>query len=364
MQIQDITNFLESWAPAAYQESYDNSGLLVGNPKSEVTQVLITLDITEEVIQEAADKGCQLIIAHHPIIFGGLKSLTGKNYVERSVIKAIQNDIGLYAIHTNLDNVQTGVNDKIGQILGVQNRRILAPRPSGLNKLVVFVPIKNKEQVLNSMFKAGAGSIGKYSECSFQSEGKGTFKAESDANPYVGEINVRHEESEVRLEVVVPAVYLGAVIKSMTANHPYEEVAYDVYALQNTDPTVGSGMIGELEKEMDTMEFLKKVKNNMKAGSLRYTPVLKQNVRKIAWCGGSGSFLLEKAKAAGADIFITSDFKYHQFFDSDNQIVIADIGHYENEQYTSELIASELKKKFSSFAVLLTDTNTNPINYL
>lgn len=364
MKIRDISSFLESIAPISYQESYDNSGLLVGDYNTEVKNVLISLDVTEEVVQEAIDKKCELIISHHPIIFGGLKRFNGANYVERTVAKAIKNDIALYAIHTNLDNVQMGVNNKIGEILGIQNRRILDPKKGALKKLSVYVPQSAKEKVTNSLFENGAGHIGHYDECSFQSEGVGTFRAGENTNSYVGEKGIRHFEKEIKLEVVVPSPQLSGVIKAMLKAHPYEEVAYDVYSIENANSKVGSGMIGELMEEMDTMGFLHLIKDKMKAESLRYTSVNKSKISKIAWCGGSGSFLLEKAKAAGADVFITSDFKYHQFFDAENEIVIADIGHYENEQYTKELIADKLKENFSSFAVLLADTNTNPINYL
>ena len=355
MQIKHITSFLETLSPLAYQESYDNSGLLVGDPLAEVENVLVSLDVTEEVVQEAIEKKCQLIISHHPIVFSGLKSITGKNYVERTVAMAIKNDVALYAIHTNLDNVQAGVNNRIGEVLGVINRKILDPKKGILKKLIVFVPDTHSEKLSKALFEAGAGYIGNYDECSYQSSGKGSFRAGNDTNPHVGEKGKRHYEKETKLEVVVPIDKLGGVLKSMFESHPYEEVAYDLVNLENSHPNVGAGMIGDLPEPVDTMTFLKHIKSTMQAESLRYTDFIQEKVQRIAWCGGSGSFLLNKAKASGADIFITSDFKYHQFFDSENQIVIADIGHYENEQYT---------KNFSSFAVLLADTNTNPINYL
>lgn len=364
MQIQDIISHLESIAPLSLQEPYDNSGLIVGDKNSIVSQVLISLDVTEEVVQEAMDKSCQLIIAHHPIVFTGLKKLNGKNYVERTIIKAIKNDIAIYAIHTNLDNVAHGVNHEIGKRLGLTNLKILDPKPQSLKKLVSFVPDSHKDEVLNALFSAGAGVLGNYTEASFQSSGTGTFKANSQAKPFVGDKDSRHEEKETRLEVLLKSAIQGQVVGALLSSHPYEEVAYEIYPIENRDASVGSGMIGELDEEMDAMEFLAKIKEDMGASSLRFTGLHKRRVKKIAWCGGSGSFLLSKAIAAQSDVFISSDFKYHQFFDADNQIIIADIGHYENEQYTIDLIANELKKKFSSFAFLLTDTNTNPINYL
>ncbi len=363
MKIQEIISYLESIAPLALQESYDNSGLLVGNAAAPVNKVLISLDVTEAVIEEAIQKNCELVIAHHPVIFSGLKSLTGKNYVERTVIKAIQNNIALYAIHTNLDNIQKGVNHKIAQKLGITQPRILALKEGELLKLVVFVPLNHKEDVMQALFTAGAGHIGNYDECSFQLTGTGSFRGGENTNPHVGETGERHYEEEIRIEVILPVYAKSKVVKAMLQAHPYEEVAYDLYRLENAHPRIGAGMIGELDQEVPVQIFLERIKNTF-GGMVRYTRSVKPTVKKIAWCGGSGSFLLSDAKKAGADIFLTSDFKYHQFFDAEDQLVIIDIGHYENEQFTIELIASLLKEKFDTFAVLLTETNTNPINYL
>jgi len=363
MQIKDITNYLEEVAPRALQESYDNSGLLVGNPKAQVTKALISLDVTEDVVEEAVTKGCQLIISHHPIIFGGLKSLTGKNYVERTVMSAIKNDIALYAIHTNIDNIHTGVNRKVGEILEVENMHVLAPKKGLLKKLVVFVPVDDKDAVLEAMFEAGAGKVGEYDECSFQLRGTGTFRGSENSNPTVGEQGVREDADEIRVEVLLESHRLPAVLSAMIETHPYEEVAHDIYTIENHHQQIGSGMIGSYREPMYAMDFLKKVKDAF-GGTVRYTNLIKDEVQKIAWCGGSGSFLLPQAKAAGADVFLSSDFKYHQFFDAENEIIIADIGHYENEQFTKELLFQTIKEKFPNFALLLTETNTNPINYL
>jgi len=363
MKVKDIAAYLETLAPLPLQESYDNSGLLVGNRGAEVEKVLVCLDMTEAVVEEAAQKNCQLIISHHPIIFGGLKSLTGKNYVERTVIKAIQHNVALYAIHTNLDNVQEGVNQKIAEKLGIEKPQILAPKKEHLLKLAVFVPLDHKEQLMAALFKAGAGQIGNYDECSFHTPGTGSFRGGDDTDPFVGKKGERHYEEEVKLEVVLPSYAKSKVMTAMLRAHPYEEVAYDLYKLENRHPQIGSGMLGELEREVKAEDFLRKVKQTF-GGVVRYTQAHKTHIQKIAWCGGSGSFLLPQAKAAGADLFLTSDFKYHQFFDAEDQIIIADIGHYENEQYTIELLANQLKENFDTFAVLLTETNTNPINYL
>ena len=363
MQIKEITSYLESIAPRALQESYDNSGLLVGNPNRDIDKVLISLDATEEVVDEAIAKGCGMIISHHPIIFGGLKSFTGKNYVERTVMAAIKNDVALYAIHTNLDNIHTGVNRAIGEKLGVTNMEVLAPKKGLLKKLVVFVLEENKYAVVEAMFAAGGGKVGEYDECSFQIKGTGTFRGSENANPTVGEKLVRQYEEEVRVEMILPAHKVNGVVKAMIDAHTYEEVAYDIYPLENYHQQIGSGMVGQLKEPMYALDFLRKVKDTF-GGTVRYTSLMKDEISKIAWCGGSGSFLLPQAKASGADLFLTSDFKYHQFFDAENEIIVADIGHYENEQFTKELIAQVLIEKFPTFAILLTETNTNPINYL
>lgn len=364
MKLSEITSYIDSIAPPAYQESYDNAGLIVGDPSMEITSALICLDSTEEVIDEAIANGCNLVIAHHPIVFGGLKKFNGKNYVERVVMKAIKNDIAIYAAHTNLDNVTGGVNSKIAEKLGLINTRILAPKKGLLRKLVTFCPIDQADKVRQAIFNAGAGNIGNYDECSFNTEGTGTFRGGDDTTPYVGNKGEQHHEKEVKIETIYPAVNERAILKALFATHPYEEVAYDIYPLENELQQVGSGMIGELENPMDEMEFLAMVKANFKAECIRYTQLMEKPVKTVAFCGGAGSFLLRDAMSQKADVFITGDYKYHQFFDAENRIVIADIGHYESEQYTSELFRDILNKKFPNFATRLSDVNTNPIYYL
>lgn len=360
--IKQVIHYLEQLAPPVYQESYDNCGLLTGSADWELTKILVTLDCTEAVVDEAIAKGCNLIVAHHPIIFGGLKKLNGKNYVERTVIKAIKNDVAIYAIHTNLDNVQHGVNAKICEKLGLMNTKILAPKTNTLKKVSVFVPQTHLQEVQKAMFSAGAGNIGNYSECSFYSTGMGTFKGNDKSNAFVGEVGKQHQEPEFKLEVLVDDAQLNQVITAMIAAHPYEEVAYDVYTILNSNVTVGSGMIGELPQELSAEAFLKHLKNAMNLNVIRYTPYLNK-VKKVAVCGGSGSFLLKNAIGAQADAFVTGDFKYHEFFDAENRLMIADIGHYESEIFTINLLADEILKKFPTFAVILSEINTNPINY-
>ena len=362
--IKDITDYLERIAPLNFQESYDNSGLITGNSDTEVKGVLISLDCTEEVINDAIRKKCNVIISHHPIVFSGLKKINGKNYVERVVISAIKNEIAIYAIHTNLDNVGNGVNRKIGEMLNLTNLKILSPKKSGLQKLVTFCPIEHAEKVRNALFNAGAGGIGNYEDCSFNIEGSGTFRGNEATNPFVGSKGERHTEKEIRIELIFENYKKGSIIKALLENHPYEEVAFDIYNLENLYRDVGSGMIGELAENQLEIPFLNFVKQTMKAGSLRHTELLGNKVKKVAICGGSGSFLLPDAIREGAHIFITADFKYHQFFDADKKIVIADIGHFESEQFTMELLQTLILEKFSTFAVQITEVNTNPIKYM
>ena len=364
MKIAEITSYIESIAPLQYQETYDNAGLITGNHSTDVNGILICLDSTEEVLDEAIAKNCNLIIAHHPIIFGGLKKLNGKNYVERVIIKAIKNEIAIYCAHTNLDNVITGVNFKIAEKLGLLNCNILSPKTGLLRKLVTFCPVEYAEKVREALFNAGAGNIGNYDECSFNSEGFGTFRASDSANPFVGDKNITHREKEVKIETIYPSIFENKILAALHKEHPYEEVAYDVFSLKNNYNLVGSGMIGELPDEQNTHDFLLQLKKKLSTDCIRHTAIHKEKVKKIAVCGGAGSFLLNDAIAAGADVFITSDFKYHQFFDAENRIVIADVGHYESEQFTKELFLDLIKKKFPTFAALLSAVNTNPINYI
>lgn len=364
MKLKEITDYIESIAPLSYQESYDNAGLICGNKEMEVTGALICLDSTEAVIDEAIKTKCNLVIAHHPIVFGGLKKFNGKNYVERVIIKAIKNDIAIYAAHTNLDNVFEGVNKKIADTIGLTNCKILAPQNNTLKRLITFCPDDHAEKLRAALFEAGGGKIGNYDECSFNSNGMGTFRANEGANPFVGEVGKQNHEKETKIEVMYPNYLEGRLLKALFSAHPYEEVAYDLIPLTNANQEVGAGMIGELPAEMEEKAFLEHLKKVMKADGIRYTALKGKKVRKIAVCGGSGSFLLKNAIGAGADVFVTADFKYHQFFDAENQIVIADIGHYESEQYTMELFYDLLAKKFTTFALHLSKINTNPINYL
>ncbi len=363
MKVSDIISFLESLAHPSLQEQYDNAGLIIGDKNWECAGVICSLDATEEVVNEAIAKNCNLLVSHHPIIFGGLKKINGKNYVEKAVITAIKNDIAIYAIHTNLDNVVEGVNGKIASMLGLRNNLILSQKDAILKKLFTFAPADKAEQVRDAIFKAGGGNIGNYNECSFNAEGIGTFNAREGADPYVGEIGKQHQEREIKIEVIFPAWLENHIVRALRAAHPYEEVAYDVINLANKHQGIGSGIIGELPEPVSEISFLNDVRRIFNLKVIRHSSLLSKRVKKIAICGGAGSFLVPSALAAGADMYITADMKYHEFFDANGRMVIADIGHYESEQFTIDLIAEILEQKFPNFAVLKTEVETNPVRY-
>ncbi len=361
--IKDVTEFLDSIAPPSLQESYDNAGLITGDFSDAVTGVLVCLDSTEEIIDEAIRKNCNLVIAHHPIIFKGLKKITGNNYVERVIIKAIRNNIGIYAIHTNLDNIRMGVNKRICDLLELSDLRILQPKNNNLSKLVIFIPEENKSEVLKSIHNAGGGNIGNYSECSFSVKGKGEFTPNELSNPSIGKKGVHEQVNEVRTEVIFETHKWNDIKSAFAKSHPYDEVAYFVTPLSNDNQDTGSGMIGTLKNTMGKMEFLSHVKCKLNTGTIKYTKKGPDKIKKVTLCGGSGSFLINKARDSGADAFLTGDIKYHDFFDGENELLIVDIGHYESEVHTKDLLGNLLTNNFTTFAVNLSETNTNPIDY-
>ncbi|MBG9378293.1 Nif3-like dinuclear metal center hexameric protein [Panacibacter sp. DH6] len=363
MKIADVIQLLEQTAPPSYQESYDNAGLLTGSPGWDCTGIVCALDATEAVVQEALQEGCNLIVAHHPIIFGGLKKITGKNYVEKTIIAAIKNDVAIYAVHTNLDNILKGVSNKMADKLGLLNRHILAPKSGQLKKLFTFVPVAHADAVRAAIFNAGGGNIGNYSECSFNAEGTGTFKAGTGTEPFVGKQHELHYEKEVKTEIVFPAYLQQSIVAALIKAHPYEEVAYDVITLANEFLQAGSGIIGVLPQPIDEPLFLAAIKDAFGLSVIRHTPLRGKKVEKVALCGGAGSFLTGQAIAAGADFYITGDVKYHEFFDANDRLVIADIGHWESEQFTIDLLFDILTAKFPTFAVLKTEVRTNPVFY-
>lgn len=361
--IGEIVQYLESVAPLTLQENYDNSGLQTGNPSDLINAALVTLDVTEEVVDEAIEKGAGLIVAHHPVIFGGLKKLTGSNQVEQVIIKAIRNKIAIYAAHTNLDSVEGGVNSMIARKLGLTNQKILQPAVSVLQKLVTFIPPAQLDQVRNAVFDAGAGHIGNYDRCSYNTEGSGTYRGDDSTNPFAGEKGIFHNEKEIRFETIFPSWLEKKIINALITAHPYEEVAYDIYPLKNRFDKAGMGISGTLPQPLEATEFLNLLKEVFHIPVIRHSKLPDKKIEKVALCGGAGSFLLKDAIAAKADIFITGDIKYHQFFDTGNNIAIADIGHFESEQFTKELFVELLTKKFSTFAVHLSEVITNPVNY-
>lgn len=363
MKIKEVISVLEKLSPLALQEGYDNSGLSVGNKEQEVTGVLCTLDVTDDVIEEAIRIKANMIVSHHPVIFQGLKALTGKTNVEKTVIKAIQNNIALYAGHTNFDNISNGVNKVIAKKIGLSNPRILSPLKDKLVKLVTFVPGENAEKVRQAIFEAGAGVIGNYDSCSYNIQGEGTFRGNESTNPYVGNVGELHSEPEIRIETILPSFLQNKVVAALIKTHPYEEVAFDLYPLNNSYTTVGAGMIGELSESISTNELLRLLKKEFKAEGIRYAGNETKKIKRIAVCGGSGSFLINDAIRNNADVFITGDVKYHQFFDYHNNLLIIDIGHYESEQYTKELFYEVLTKNLPKFAVHLSEVKTNPIKY-
>ncbi len=363
MTINDVTTVLEDFAPLTYAEDFDNVGLLIGDASNELTGILVTLDTLENVVDEAISKSCNLIVSFHPIIFGELKKITGKNYVERVVLSAIRNNISIYAIHTALDNAPHGVNAKIGEVLGLVDTKILIPQKNTIKKLTTYVPLADCDRLKNALFTAGAGKIGNYSHCSFSSEGKGTYKANKKANPSKGYIDELHTEPEIMLSCVFGKADEPAVVKALKENHPYEEVAYEITTLDNSNPYLGMGMIGDLPTSRSEKEFLQDLKEKMQAKVVRHSNLLNKPVKKIAVLGGSGAFAIGAAKAAGADVFVTADVKYHQFYEAENQMVIADIGHFETEQFTKNLLVDYLTEKIPNFAIHLSESITNPINY-
>lgn len=364
MKVKEVIAILEELAPLPYAEDFDNVGLLVGDPSTDVSGILVTLDTLENVVDEAITHKCNLIVSFHPILFKGLKSLTGTTYVERVVIKAIQNKIAIYSMHTALDNSKNGVNAKICEMLGLQNTKILLPQKDTIKKLVTYVPLSDTEALRDKLFEVGAGSIGNYSNCSFTSEGIGSYKANAGARPVKGTLGEMHYEKEAQLHITYPKANENQIMSALFEHHPYEEVAYEISTLENRNQDIGMGMIGELEKPMDELQCLGFIKQKMQADCLRHSRLRDRPVRKIAVLGGSGAFAIAAAKAAGADIFVTADVKYHQFYEAEGKLIIADIGHYETEQFTKNLLVDHLTKKIPNFAIRLSDSKTNPIKYL
>ncbi len=363
MVIKELLTSLNELAPFSLQEDYDNSGLIVGEPGQQVSKGMVALDITEEVIDEAIEKKCDVVISHHPFIFQGLKKVTGSRPSERILVKAIKNDLAVISLHTNLDNIYNGVNQKISSLMGLKDTRILDARYGYLKKLVVFCPVDHSNNVRMAIFKAGGGKIGDYDWCSYNIEGLGSFRAGEGANPFVGNVKELHFEKETRIETIYPSYIENDVINAMIDSHPYEEVAYDIYPIDNVFDRTGAGMIGRFEKPLSSKDFLSMLEKIFNTGIIKHSSFPDKKIENVALCGGSGSHLLDKAIDAKADAFVTADVKYHRFFDAQNKILLADIGHYESEQFTKDLIYEMISEKIINFALQISEINTNPVQY-
>ena len=364
MKIKEIVSALERFAPLPLQDGFDNAGLQIGLTEAEATGALLCLDVTEAVLDEAIGLGYNLVIAHHPLLFKGCKSITGRDYVERCILKAIKNDIVIYAAHTNMDNAWGGVNFKIAEKLGLKNVRVLEPKEEALVKLVTYVPVAQAEEVRNALFAAGCGCIGRYDSCSYNVEGSGTFRAQEGTHPYCGAVGELHTEAEVRIETIVTAYRKAGAGRALLKVHPYEEPAFDLYPLQNTWQQAGAGVIGELEKPETELEFLKRVKKTFEVECLRHNKLMGREIQTVALCGGAGAFLLPLAIRQRADVFLTGEIKYHEFFGHEGEILLAETGHYESEQYTKEIFYTIIRDLFPSLDVQQTRVNTNPIKYM
>lgn len=364
MKLKQVIPILEEMAPTAYAEDFDNVGLLVGNVEATISGILVCHDALDIVVEEAIEANCNLIVCFHPIVFSGIKKITGKNYVERAVIKAIKNDVAIYAVHTGLDNHYLGVNKILCDTLGLKRTKILIPKENFIYKLSTFVPTQAVSKVQRALFDAGAGALGNYFDCSFKTEGIGSFTGNEESNPVIGLKNDYTEVAEVKLEMTFEKHLKSKVLKSLFASHPYEEVAYEVKRLENSHQNIGLGMIGELENPMQERDFLMYVKSKVQTGGIRHSDFLNKKVSKVAVLGGSGSFAIAAAKAQGADVLVTADLKYHDFFQAEKHILLADVGHFESERYVKNYIYDYLTKKITTFAIILSGKNTNPVNYI
>ena len=364
MKIKEIIRALEMFAPLPLQEGFDNAGLQIGLTDAEATGALLCLDVTEAVVDEAVMLGYNLIVSHHPLLFKGCKSITGKDYVERCIIKALKNEIVIYSMHTNMDNAPMGVNFKIADKIGLQDVRVLDPKEQALLKLVTFVPTDHAAAVREALFAAGCGCIGRYDACSYNLQGEGTFRAGQGTHPYCGKEGELHTEPEVRIETILPAFRQADVRRALQAAHPYEEPAYDFYPLSNRWEQVGSGVVGTLKEPETETDFLKRIKKLFEVGCVKHSRLNGRLIRTVALCGGAGAFLLPKAVQAQADVFITGEVKYHDYFTFEHSILVAEIGHYESEQYTKEIFYTILREAFPTLEVSMTRVNTNPVKYL
>ena len=363
MTIKHFITKIEKIIPLAQAEDFDNVGLLCGNPEREITSVLICHDALESVVEEAVQKNANVILTFHPIIFSGLKSITGKNYVEKAVLKAIENKIAIIALHTALDNHYFGVNHRICRELGLDQLKILIPKKENLLQLITYVPVDYAEQVKKALFEAGAGNIGFYDECSFSIGGEGTFRPIDGSNPFLGKKGTTEKVNEIQLSVIFEKFKKNQIISAMKFAHPYEEVAYQIYAIENENQYSGLGMFGELSEEMEEKEFLNFVKEKFDLKIIRHSSFTNKKIKKVAVLGGSGASGIKNALQNQCDAYLTADMKYHDFFTAENRILLCDIGHFESEQFVVQQLYEILSEKFTTFAVSKSSINTNPVNY-
>jgi dinuclear metal center YbgI/SA1388 family protein len=364
--ISKILEQLQILAHPSLQESYDNAGLIAGELQNPCTGVMCCLDVTEDVLEECMQTGSNLIVAHHPVIFSPLKKLRPISFSEKILIKAIKNDIAIYAIHTNYDNVYSGVNLALSKKIGLKmhDLRILEPKGDKIAKLYTFIPPEFEAKLKKGLFEAGAGTIGKYSECSFSTSGRGNFKPMEGTNPFIGKSGgITEEVKETKLEVIFPIWLKSEIIAALKENHPYEEVAYEIILTENEHQEIGSGMIGQIHEEINEHQFLELIRKNLEVPMLRHSAKTGRLIKKVAFCGGAGSFLISKAIKAGADAFLTADLKYHDFFAADSKLILIDIGHFESEIASIDYLCTYLRRKFPTFAVLHSKVNTNPVHY-
>ncbi len=365
MLIGHITAALEQYAPFQLQEDFDNCGLIIGSPAHECSGVLVSVDVTTAVVKEAIESGCNLIVAHHPLLFKGIKRLNGLSPVEQAVKLALCHDIAVYACHTCLDNAAEGVSHMMAAKLGLEVVKVLEPKRGTLTALSVCVPAESADELRLALFEAGAGSIGDYDSCSFAVTGMGTFRPLDGAEPYSGKVGSQYIGEEVRLDLVLPSYLQNSVEKALVEVHPYEEPAYQFFPMLNGSRHLGLGAVGNLAHALTPDELVAHVKSVFQSPVARCSAYPADSIiRRVAVCGGAGSSLIPKAIAAGAQAIVTSDTRYHDFVDYANTILIVDIGHHESENCTKDIFYHIITKKFPNFAVRYANADINPINYL
>ncbi len=370
VRCQQIFDWIEEWADPALAEDWDHIGNLVGSPADSVSRVLVTLDVTDEVIAEAIDENVNLIVAHHPLFRDPIPYLRSDLFSSSRVYRLIQKGISLYAAHTNLDAAPGGINDVLADLLGLRDVEILFPTyEENLYKIVVFVPLGHEERVREAISARGGGWIGNYSDCTFQTEGVGTFRPLEGTKPFIGETGELERVRETRIETIAPQKKLSDLLKNMIAAHPYEEVAYDIYPLKNTGTKAGLGRIGRLPESLALADFARKVKDSLGLGMVRITGDPQRSVSKIALCGGGGMSLLEQAIKCDADLYLTGDIRHHGALDAlDRGIALVDGGHYGTERVIVPVLADYLQKKAKEagegLTVLVSQINTDPFSYI